>query len=230
MRAIFLSDRLRVRVSAGLSLFSSDNLTICLRVRLSACLSTCAYTYLSVCLSVCLSISTSKWRSRARESEYINVGWRKVISSNFYHTSFLFTPLNFKVPPFPPCAPHLLRCYYFCSLHLGTTLGVINYKFNPFHYIRNIRIENDASSNSFTVACVFLAFFTEPLPSNDRRIHIEVHGMMGGIYDVRHWHRLRCYDIHPKFHKDWFRHSKVDWGDIHRQHVARISLLLSFSK
>jgi hypothetical protein len=26
---------------------------------------------------------------------------------------------------------------------------------------------------------------------------------------------LRCHDIHTKFHKDQFRHSKVDMGDTH---------------
>jgi hypothetical protein len=31
---------------------------------------------------------------------------------------------------------------------------------------------------------------------------------MGGIYEVCHWDGLRCHDIHTKFHKDWFRHSK----------------------
>jgi hypothetical protein len=33
--------------------------------------------------------------------------------------------------------------------------------------------------------------------------------------------------IHTNFHKDWFRHSKVNRGDsqTHRQHGDRISLL-----
>jgi hypothetical protein len=33
-----------------------------------------------------------------------------------------------------------------------------------------------------------------------------------------------------RFHKDWFRHSKVDWmySQIHRQHGDLISLLLFF--
>jgi hypothetical protein len=54
-------------------------------------------------------------------------------------------------------------------------------------------------------------FFTEPLPSNDRGIHIQTHTLTGGLlkYDTD---RLRHHDIHTKFHKDEFRHSKVDWG------------------
>jgi hypothetical protein len=28
---------------------------------------------------------------------------------------------------------------------------------------------------------------------------------------------LRCYDIHSKFHKEWFRHSKVDRRGMHIQ-------------
>jgi hypothetical protein len=39
---------------------------------------------------------------------------------------------------------------------------------------------------------------------------------MGGIYEVRRSDELSCLDIHTKFHKDWFRHSEVDKGGIHR--------------
>jgi hypothetical protein len=35
---------------------------------------------------------------------------------------------------------------------------------------------------------------------------------MGGIYEVRRQDWLRFHDIHTKFHKNWFRHSKVDMG------------------
>jgi hypothetical protein len=38
--------------------------------------------------------------------------------------------------------------------------------------------------------------------------------MIGGIYEVCHWDRFRCRDIRTRFHKDWFRHSKV-MGGIH---------------
>jgi hypothetical protein len=38
--------------------------------------------------------------------------------------------------------------------------------------------------------------------------------------------------IHTNFHKDWFRHSKVNWGRgdpyAHRKHGGRISLLSFF--
>jgi hypothetical protein len=51
--------------------------------------------------------------------------------------------------------------------------------------------------------------FTKPLPSNDKGIHIQTlrHGRDLWSMPMR-W--LRCDDIHTKFHKDWFRHSKVD--------------------
>jgi hypothetical protein len=54
---------------------------------------------------------------------------------------------------------------------------------------------------------------------------------MGGIYEVRRWDDLRRQYIHTKFHKDWLRHSKVDWGgrdthQTHRQHGDAMSLLL----
>jgi hypothetical protein len=54
--------------------------------------------------------------------------------------------------------------------------------------------------------------FTEPLPSNDKRIQMETHRLMGGIYELRRWDGLRCRNIHTEFHKDWFKHSKVNSG------------------
>jgi hypothetical protein len=57
--------------------------------------------------------------------------------------------------------------------------------------------------------------FTEPLSSNDSRIHIQTHKLMGGIYEVSCWDGLRCNDVHTNFHKDWFSHSKIN-GGIHR--------------
>jgi hypothetical protein len=38
--------------------------------------------------------------------------------------------------------------------------------------------------------------------------------------------------MNNKFHKDWFRHSEVEKGNlqIHRQHGDLISLVLSFQK
>jgi hypothetical protein len=65
-------------------------------------------------------------------------------------------------------------------------------------------------------------FFTEPLPSNDRRIftepllsnsrgiHIETHRLMGGIFNSGRCDGLRCRNICTKFHIDSFRHSKVN--------------------
>jgi hypothetical protein len=52
--------------------------------------------------------------------------------------------------------------------------------------------------------------FTKPLPSNNRRLHIQTYRLMGDIYEVHHSDGLRCRDIHTKSHKDWFRHSKVN--------------------
>jgi hypothetical protein len=59
--------------------------------------------------------------------------------------------------------------------------------------------------------------FTKPLHSNCKGIHIQTHTLMGRIYEVCCWYGLRCHDMHTKFHKNWFRHSKVDGGGgIHR--------------
>jgi hypothetical protein len=38
------------------------------------------------------------------------------------------------------------------------------------------------------------------------------HKLMEGISEVCRWDVLRFHDIRIKFHKDWFMHSKVDWG------------------
>jgi hypothetical protein len=51
--------------------------------------------------------------------------------------------------------------------------------------------------------------FTQPLPSNDRGYAYR-HTLMGRIYEVRRWDALRCCYMRTKFHRDWFRHSKVD--------------------
>jgi predicted phosphatase len=67
--------------------------------------------------------------------------------------------------------------------------------------------------------------FTEPLPTNDREIHIrDRHRLMGGIYEVRRWDGLKCHDIHTEFRKDKFRHSKVDRRGFTDTHSMIISL------
>jgi hypothetical protein len=54
----------------------------------------------------------------------------------------------------------------------------------------------------FFYCCVCIScrgnVFTEPLPSNDRGIHIQTHRLMGGIYEARRCGELRCHDI-PSF-------------------------------
>jgi hypothetical protein len=96
-------------------------------------------------------------------------------------------------------------------------------------------IENEGSNNFSTVSCVFVAavtFFIEPLPSNDNAINIGKRRLMEGIYEIRLCEELMCYDVHTKFHKDWFRHSEVDKGDAQtqtqREHVDLLRLPLFF--
>jgi hypothetical protein len=67
-------------------------------------------------------------------------------------------------------------------------------------------VENDAFNHSYIVIRCRGKDFIDPLPSNDRGIHIQTHRLMGGIYED-------VVEMHTKFHKDWFRHSKVDNGE-----------------
>jgi hypothetical protein len=55
------------------------------------------------------------------------------------------------------------------------------------------------------------------------------------IYELCRWDGVSCHDIHTKFHKDWFSHSKVNRGKhiqtdthTHTQHDDLISLFLFF--
>jgi hypothetical protein len=70
--------------------------------------------------------------------------------------------------------------------------------------------------------------FTEPLANNDKGIDIQAHRLMGEIYEVRRRDGFRCLNVHNKFHKYWFKYSKVDTGNTqtYSQHGDLISLLL----
>jgi hypothetical protein len=69
-------------------------------------------------------------------------------------------------------------------------------------------------------------FFTEKLPTNDKgfslsrclasiREYTYRHRLMRGIYEVWRWDGIRCHDVHTRFLKDWFRHSKVTAGQVY---------------
>jgi hypothetical protein len=42
---------------------------------------------------------------------------------------------------------------------------------------------------------------TKPLHSNDKRIHIQTHRLMGRIYEAHHRDGLICHGMHTTFHK-----------------------------
>jgi hypothetical protein len=65
--------------------------------------------------------------------------------------------------------------------------------------------------------------FTKPWPSNDRTDTYR-HRFMGGIYEVRRWDGLRCHGIYTKFHKYWFRHSKVNRGEGIQRHTDSMEI------
>jgi hypothetical protein len=60
-------------------------------------------------------------------------------------------------------------------------------------------------------------------PHNHRRRHTDT---QTDLWSSR-WNGLRCHDTHIKFHKDWFRHSKIDegWGASFIEHCYYVSLL-----
>jgi hypothetical protein len=55
------------------------------------------------------------------------------------------------------------------------------------------------------------------------RIYMHIHRFMGGIYDFCRWDGLRYRNIHTKFHRNWFRHSKVIGERFTDTQTARIS-------
>jgi hypothetical protein len=92
------------------------------------------------------------------------------------------------------------------------------------------RTENDVS-NSYIVAYVFVAavtFFTYPLPSNSRGIHMQTHWWEVFMkYAVKTGSYVMIYN---KFHKTGSGIQKLTGGDTQtrREHGDRISLLLFF--
>jgi hypothetical protein len=80
--------------------------------------------------------------------------------------------------------------------------------------------ENHASNISSIVTCISCRGL---LPSNDRGVHIQTHGLMRGIYEACCWDGLWFHDILyiPRF-IDWFRHSKAS-GGIHRHTDSKVN-------
>jgi hypothetical protein len=74
-------------------------------------------------------------------------------------------------------------------------------------------------------------FLIEPLPSNNRGIHIKTQADGRNSVNAP-LNGLKCHDIYTKFHKDWFRHSTVDRGDTqtYKQHRDRIGPYFHFLK
>jgi hypothetical protein len=81
----------------------------------------------------------------------------------------------------------------------------------PWYDMDNI--ENKTIDISYIVVCEFVAaviFLASRFLATIRGIHIRTHRLMRGIYEVRRWDGPSFRYIHTKFHKDWFRQSKVN--------------------
>jgi hypothetical protein len=66
------------------------------------------------------------------------------------------------------------------------------------------RIENNRSSYSSVVGCLFAArmcIFSSCLTNNDRGTHVQTHRLMGRIYEVCIWDGLRSQDTLPSLIK-----------------------------
>jgi hypothetical protein len=93
----------------------------------------------------------------------------------------------------------------------------MSYK-NCVYYTSKLDTQNDWSLytqiNLHYIIIIFIIFthLSCSLLETSKIIIRVAHRLMGGIYKVYPWDGLRCHDIHIKFHKDWFRHSKVDGG------------------
>jgi hypothetical protein len=44
--------------------------------------------------------------------------------------------------------------------------------------------------------------------------------LMEEIYELRRWDGVKCHDKYTTFNQYWFRHSKVNGGDTHRNVVS----------
>jgi hypothetical protein len=113
------------------------------------------------------------------------------------------------------CSPSLYRLSYPHSLNKKFWEELIAY----FPLIRHgPHTKKDFSYNSF-VACIFVAavafLLIRCLATIEGYIHIYIDRVMGGIYEIRRW----CHDMHTKFHKDWFSHSKLIEGHTNTQTV-----------
>jgi hypothetical protein len=130
--------------------------------------------------------------------------------------------------------PHRKRRFHQFFVVAGTYLPsrcLVTDRQTILQYDTN-NIENDVSDISSVVARIRCNWnmSTESLPNNKKRIHIQTHRLMGGIYEVRRWDGLRCHFIHTRFHKDWFRYSIADRGETqthrHRQDGDSVNLYL----
>jgi hypothetical protein len=59
------------------------------------------------------------------------------------------------------------------------------------------------------------------LPSRSLATYTYTHRLMGGIYEVRRWDGLSCYDTHTKFYEEWFGQSNLMWW-IHRHTESKV--------
>jgi hypothetical protein len=88
----------------------------------------------------------------------------------------------------------------------------------PSCYLANIGGHKDTHRHTcptILFLCIFVAArMCLPIHclATKGRIHIQTHRLMGGIYEEHRWDWFRCHYMHTKFHKDWFKYSKVNGG------------------
>jgi hypothetical protein len=122
-------------------------------------------------------------------------------------------------------APTILHCCRMClQNHCLAMIG--GYSDRPRLSLWH-DIDCTEYKSKYSIACIHCRgnVFTKLLLNNGR----DRHKVMGRIYEICHWDGSGA-----RFNDDWFRHSKVDWGDTHTdRHTERgylISLRLFFFK
>jgi hypothetical protein len=139
-------------------------------------------------LSDCVESVCRDWNHARKYTKFSTAGWRRIWISapdsgrNCYSDIFLLIFIN---------TNYIIKI----SMYLLTQL----LSFKAMFYF----INTDYS-------LIRITYPHQLIRISESLLYIQTHSIMEGIYEVRRWDGLRYHDTYTKFHKDWFRHSKVN--------------------